>query len=321
VDNDLDGFPNDGCPQGGATAEAGADCEDFANDDAADDSLVNDGCPAQGGPERGCLNNTDDDADGFWNDGCPPSSKVATGHFHTVFKLIPKCIGGIDADGDGYCTIGGTGVPNDPNDANANIIPETYSQFRPFVVAHAGSGTNPPAAREPVQVCSDGIDNDGDTLIDLLDGTSTLSATTDDCRPPDSIFTTGVDTDGDGSKDEVEIYLGTDPLSRCARGLDPNATTPSIGWPRDLRGESAFSGDKVNVVDQSTFTAPDDRLSTSPGDAHFDRRWDLRPGTGVGDWINTQDLAALSSTAFVPMYGISAWLFASVCSAHPVYGD
>ena len=115
------------------------------------------------------------------NDGCPPSAKVATGHFHTVFKLIPKCIGGIDADGDGYCTVGGTGVPNDPNDANASRIPETYSQFRPFVVAHAGSGTNPPAAREPKQVCDDGIDNDGDTLIDLLDGTSAGGVTTDNC--------------------------------------------------------------------------------------------------------------------------------------------
>ncbi|MGH2669100.1 MAG: hypothetical protein ACRDH5_08310, partial [bacterium] len=29
VDNDFDGYPNDGCIQGGATAESGADCEDF----------------------------------------------------------------------------------------------------------------------------------------------------------------------------------------------------------------------------------------------------------------------------------------------------
>jgi hypothetical protein len=321
VDNDFDGYPNDGCAQGGATAESGADCEDFVNDDDPDDTLVNDGCPAKGGAERGCLNGADDDADGSFNDGCPSSANVANGHFHTVFKLIPKCIGGVDLDGDGYCASGSATVPADPADNNAQRIPETYSQFRPFVVAHAGSGTNPPAAREPVQICDDGIDNDGDGLADLLDGSSAGSSTMDDCRPPDSIFTTGVDSDGDGSKDEVEIYLGTDPLSRCGRGFEASGSTPSNRWPMDLRGESSFSADKVNIQDEGTYTAPYDRNNTSPGDANFDRRWDVRPGATVGEWINVSDLAAVSTQNPVPMYGVRAYGFATLCSAHPVYGD
>jgi Ca2+-binding RTX toxin-like protein len=44
VDDDSDGFVNDGCPVSGA-AETGADCADAADDDS--DTFVNDGCPAK----------------------------------------------------------------------------------------------------------------------------------------------------------------------------------------------------------------------------------------------------------------------------------
>jgi hypothetical protein len=326
MDNDFDGYPNDGCAAVGA-AESGIGCENYVSeDDDNGDTVIdasdstNDGCPAQGGPERGCLNSTDDDGDGSVNDGCPSSSKVATGHYHTVWGLIPKCIGGVDVDGDGYCASGSATVPADPNDTNANLVPETYSQLRAFPVAHSGSGTNPPASREPVQVCNDGLDNDGDTLIDLLDGASTSGSTTDDCRPPDSLYTSGVDTDGDGSRDEAEIHLGTDPLSRCGRGLE-TGTTPSIGWPMDLRGDTSFTSDKVNASDLATFTAQG-REGTAPGDANFDRRWDLRPGSTFPPyWINVADLNALSTNTPVPMFGVKAFGFFSVCSAHRVYGD
>ena len=325
VDNDLDGYPNDGCALGGGSPEAGADCEDYVNDDSGDDALVNDGCPAQGGAEFGCLNSSDDDADGSFNDGCPSSARVVNGHFHTTFSLVAQCIGSTDADGDGYCATGGAGVANDStngsSDTDAARIPETYSQFRPFPVAHAGSGNSPPASREPVQVCSDGLDNDGDTLVDLLDGTLAAAATNDDCRPPDSIFTAGDDTDGDGSRDEVEIHLGTNPLARCARGFDVNGSTPSNGWGLDLRGESATSADKVNVTDLGTFVSGLKKNGTSPGDAGFNRRWDLRPGTAVGKWIGVADLAAVATVSPVAMHGVRAFGFFSVCSSHKVLND
>jgi hypothetical protein len=318
MDNDFDGWPNDGCPASGAP-ETGAQCENYIDDDG--DTLANDGCPAQGGPELGCLNATDDDADTVVNDGCPSSTRVANGHFHTTWSLIAKCIGGTDADGDGYCTVGGTGVPNDPADNNANRIPETYSQFRPFPVAHAGSGANPPASREPIQICNDGIDNDGDTLIDLLDGTSGGAATTDDCRPPDSVFTTGEDTDGDGSRDEAEIHMGTDPLSRCGEGFETGGgPPPSRSWPQDLRGDSGFTGDKINVSDLGTFVSQA-RNNKSPGQAGFDRRWDIRPGATIGSWVNVADLAAISTQIPVPWMGVRAFGFFSVCSSHRTLND
>jgi hypothetical protein len=50
VDDDGDGFVNDGCPTVGVAPESGDQCAQFnsANDDPADDGVVNDGCPGVG---------------------------------------------------------------------------------------------------------------------------------------------------------------------------------------------------------------------------------------------------------------------------------
>ena len=47
LDNDGDGFINDGCAQVGAVSESGAQCANAINDDSPDDSRVNDGCPTE----------------------------------------------------------------------------------------------------------------------------------------------------------------------------------------------------------------------------------------------------------------------------------
>jgi hypothetical protein len=336
ADNDADGWPNDGCPLGGATAETGNQCDNLKNDDPSDDALVNDGCPVQGGPEYGCLNNTDKDGDGAINDGCPSSSRVASGHFHTTLSLLPECIGGVDVDADGYCSVNTPvgcspntpatlcTVPADPLDSNANIIPETFSQVRAFPVAHSGSGNTPPSSREPLQTCNDGVDNDADAAIDIDDDSSFQSPNVvDDCRPPDTVFTGSTpDTDGDGSKDVVEIHVGTDALSRCQEGLLPNAVTSSTAWPMDHRGESTFSGDKANIRDMGSYTSPVRRLNTKPGDAAFDRRFDLRPGNNASSaWITVADMSIISTQLPLPMLGVRAFGITSVCSSHKVYGD
>jgi hypothetical protein len=321
TDNDFDSYPNDGCPQAGATAESGSNCQDLANDDSADDSLVNDGCPPEGGAELGCLNSFDDDADTLINGGCPSSSRVGNGHYHTALTLNPRCIGGTDADADGHCASATGSIPADPSDTNAARTPETYSQFRLFPVALSGSGSNPPASREPAQVCNDGIDNDGDTLVDIFDGVASSHVSFDDCRPPNTVFTTGPDADGDGSKDAVEFHVGTDPLTRCARGLETGIGPPtSGGWASDLRGDSTFNADKLNVGDLATFTSQG-KIGKNPGQAGFDRRWDVRPGTNIGAWIGVSDIAAVSTLAPTPMYELRAFNLISLCSAHPVFGD
>ena len=45
------------------------------------------------------------------------------------------------------------------------------------------------------------------------------------------------------------------------------------------------------------------------------------PGSTVGEWIGVTDIAAVTTNNPVPMYGVKAFGFASLCSAHPVYGD
>ncbi len=317
-DDDFDGLANDGCPQAGSIVESGDQCLNALNDDNADDLRVNDGCAGAGGREAGCLNRTDDDADGYVNDGCPSSARVANGHFHTVWKIIAKCIGGTDADGDGFCNVASTDPLDDPDDNNASKTPEHYALFRAFSVAHAGSGANPPV-REPLQVCNDGIDNDGDTLIDLLDTDGPDAGTAWDCSPA-GVTLNPTDTDGDGYGDEAEIHIGTDPLSRCAVGGVP---APSGGWPADVVG-SPLSADRANIEDVGSYVAPVRRLNSRPGVAGFDRRWDVVPGTPFGtDWINTSDLAAFISGAggFPPMFGGARAYSGPRCSSHPVYGD
>jgi len=59
VDNDGDGFVNDGCPQVGATAESGVQCANALNDDPGDDAVVNDGCPAVLGARKDLGNEGD----------------------------------------------------------------------------------------------------------------------------------------------------------------------------------------------------------------------------------------------------------------------
>ena len=62
--------PSAGGPPG--VGESGTQCSNNLDDEG--DGFVNDGCPAVGPPEAGpqCLNNIDDDGDGAVNDGCPP---------------------------------------------------------------------------------------------------------------------------------------------------------------------------------------------------------------------------------------------------------
>ncbi len=310
------GPPNDEIGDACDTAES--NCADAVDNDL--DRLMNDGCAASGAAEDGCLNVADDDGDTVVNDSCPSSSRVANGRYFTVFTLLPRCIGGTDSDGDGWCLSGSVA---DPNDGNATRTPEVYGITRLFPVAHSGSGANPPASRQPLQACNDGLDNDGDGLIDLDDGLSTSSLTNDDCRPPFTVFF-GADTDGDGFSDAAEIHLGTDPLGRCEVGLAIGAIgfTPSTDWPADLRGTTFInSQDRVNNIDSYSYAVPTPRLWTSPGDAGFDRRWDLYPGTSFGKWINILDAWAMQNSQ-PPMFGGATLAFdGPVCTAHATYND
>ena len=302
ADSDGDGWQNrgDNCPQN-------------ANPSNSDDELNQAYAVAarRGGSKSDNI-----------GDACDSQTGWANGGFSTSLSVIPECIGGTDADNDGWCNTAGGGLPADPNDGTPFRVPEDYNVFMPFGIAHSGSGS--PPSRQPVQLCDDGIDNDGDTLIDLLDS---------GCRPVGlpshpgyptcpSTGCPGIDTDGDGFTDEAEIFIGTDALGRCEAGASPARSTD---WPIDtLSGGIPNSTDKMNVIDIVSFVAPIRRLDTSPGNPNYDRRFDLAPGPGLfPSWINIADVTAMiaGASGYPPMFNGLRSFNLTTCSAHPIYGD
>ena len=145
-----------------------------------------------------------------------------------------------------------------------------------------------------------GIDYDKGTMVivkDLLDmannngeGQQVLRTCT---FPPPTTWHSPTDYDGDGFANEAEgWYIGTNSMRRC--GLD---------WPADL-WRSGGSADTLDIYDIVSFIGPVRRLGTDPGDANFNRRWDLAPNGGFGSTINILDLTTLlgGETAYPPMF-------------------
>jgi len=104
------------------------------------------------------------------------------------------------------------------------------------------------------------------------------------------------DLDGDGFKDELEVYAGTDALGRCDVG---NAGPPSSDWPPDQTGD-----DVVDVSDITYYLSPF-ILFTSPTTV-ADQRKD------IGDPFHAIDIGDISA--------VLSQMFAT-CTAHPFYGD
>lgn len=103
------------------------------------------------------------------------------------------------------------------------------------------------------------------------------------------------DQDNDGTSDEDEALIGTDPIVPCGVHTT-SAPIYNLAWPADV-----FSGagvpdttDVVTIQDITSFLAPVRRLDSNPNDASFDVRWDLVPGAGLfNSQINLQDLTFL----------------------------
>ncbi len=345
LDNDADTVVNDGCPAGPAATGPGlltegmlpahADCADPDDDDG--DGAYNDGCPQWGPGEFGCLNAVDEDGDTVVNEGCAPSSRVLNGHYHTIHNLVALCYGGTDIDGDGYCNVATTDPLDDPDDLDGAKTPEHYARHRSLPVAHSGSGSAP--GTEPIDsvtnaltsVCFDGIDNDGDTNVDLRqpDGGDALLLW--DCAPTGAAQLGTTDADGDGTTDRREVFIGTDALGRCERGGPTVGNVASSDFPDDLSGNTPPNSlDKINVIDISrlsnTFGGTGPTI-TPAGKTPYIRRVDLEPGpptfaVGSAAWIGLPDFSAMSGR-LPAMYSGAVRSFnrVAVCSAHPLLND
>ena len=121
---------------------------------------------------------------------------------------------------------------------------------------------------DPPEICGNGIDDDGDTLIDEEPDTDRDGV--NNCNDDDD--------DGDGFSDAVEEYVGTAPLANCAWvvGVHP-------AWPPDFDDSQ-----DVNIIDVLTLKPA---FGSAAGDAGYVARADLNAD---GD-INIVDVLALKS--------------------------
>jgi len=117
-----------------------------------------------------------------------------------------------------------------------------------------------------------GVDNDGDALVD-------------EPLPPG---VGGYDCDGDGYSGAAE-----DHVFGATGGRDQDACGNN-GWPADLFSDGV-SLNTITLQDVASFLAPVRRLDTSPGDAGYNVRWDLVPGSTGGKQINLVDVSSIST--------------------------
>jgi hypothetical protein len=132
-----------------------------------------------------------------------------------------------------------------------------------------------------------GVDDDGDTAID-------------EALPANIPM---ADCDGDGYPGLAESWVYA-PSTQADQ--DPCGTAPSsapfnapIGWPADLKGGGIpNSTNRITITDLTSFSAPVNRLNTSPGDAGYDKRWDVVPGnSGQAKDINSVDYNSVNTVA------------------------
>jgi len=202
IDDDANGFVNDGCPAVGAPEIT--QCIDALNNDPADDSLTNDGCPAIGVAESNqCPDSVDDDGDGPINDGCPAVGTAET-----------DCAAGegapLDDDGDGFPNDGcpAVGTP-EPAPQCAGVVDNDSDGFINDGCPRGGAASEIDRCNDDTYVVPTGKDDDSDGWIN--DGCPAVGApeivacganSLDAATGPERIDTPG-DDDGDGLANEA----------------------------------------------------------------------------------------------------------------------
>jgi hypothetical protein len=302
LSTDLD-TPRNNLRQVATLGAADGDCDGVSN--------ATDNCPSTANPGQENLVHPgttpgdhceDPEPDGVFdiNDNCPDDANPSQGNF----------------DGD---TPGDACDPDDDNDTIPDTTDTDDDNDLVKDADEAGCGGSTPSSLRPERVdgAFDNVDDDGDTLTDeaLPGGSSTF------------------DCDGDGyrgsAEDHVYSYLAGPPLDgdqKTCQEIDtafPSTAAhirPSKRWPSDIAAAGAFSANKINVQDLSSFITPlrylNQDVGTDPGDVRFD----LVPGSVVGTDINVSDLAALTSnspTGFPPMLNGAKAMNGPVCPYAP----
>ena len=151
----------------------------------------------------------------------------------------------------GYDGLGDACDPDDDNDGYW----DSYETNR---------GSQPFDASSTPEVC-DGLDNDGDTLIDEgydREPANGLADCLEDTDTDGDTVPNSVDDDGDGFSDAAERRMGTDQLANCPTTYGMDA------WPPDINRDT-----HVNILDVSLFRPV---LMRQEGKFSYNARFDLK---------------------------------------------
>ena len=221
LDDDSDGYVNDGCPKAGDYAETGAECaNDTSNDTPTPDAIeqtqgvkINDGCPVIGVPESLVLD------------------VVVTAGDAQPSNTVPQtCSDGIDNDGD-------TAVDTDNTSLGCNPAHTSYNNDADKD-GKAGAADNCPTVWNPEQTNTDGgtvgdacdTDDDNDGFADAAEWTAGSDPLDANSTPE---VCDGIDNDGDcpgnTNGDAVTCGCGTNwnptpPAKNCDTGVDEGFT-------------------------------------------------------------------------------------------------
>jgi hypothetical protein len=176
------------------------------------------------------------------------SSTVANGHWHVVSSAIPSCYGGVDADGDGYCSTEDSGADSG---ACTGTVPPSCG------VRHSAWTTT--ASLAPL--VSFDTDRAGADTIGAADpggvGLSCPGGLADTCPE------VGFDSDW------LETYTQKEPAQSCSRDATIN-NEGSDAWIWDVNDDT-----RANLSDIVAFSSTFGLFANSPGgDVRFDMNAD-----------------------------------------------
>jgi len=228
---------------------------------------------------NGCSDaQVDGDGDGVCNPGAASGGPSGcSGSDNCPSTVNPgQSDGDTDAVGDAC-----DNCPDDPNPNQENVDGDEWGDA--CDADDDGDGVNDdvetPCGSDPLN--DNSIPERVDGVFDNVDDDGN-----DGADEPLPLEAAGFDCDGDGYVGTTESHVFT---PATGRDQDPCG---SDAWAAELVAGS-FSSNKVNIEDLASFVAPVRRLNSSSGDAGFDQRWDLAPGSSFGETINVQDMGSL----------------------------